>query len=509
MKKKILKLSKPEDSIVSFELPDMDALMKETGTSLFKPGLPNMRDFEYLCDLQSKKSNEIIASPIGIGYETLDRDTFDPKPTYSHMSSSGVKWARVQTGWNKTEKEKGKYDFDWLDSIVDNLLSVGITPWFSVSFGNGLYTTAKKHLASYVGEVPLYYGDKAVLGWRNYTKALAKHFKGRIKYWEIWNEPNTGFWRPKPNPIDYTELVKISREEIIRIIPDAKIIGGALSGCDVNYLYDALKAGLGEYIDILTIHPYALTPELSLAQELSMVRKLLGQFGCKASLWQGECGRPSARSSWIVNHKGFRLTEYTQAKYLLRRIILDLGLGFEMTSYFSASDFHNYGHEGRTHHQGVLTSGGECRPKLSYYTLQGLTPLFESGTKRVEHMVKIIPLNVSQSSLPCAATRCFTFERNGIPIFAYWVAENMDIEFSHLCVHMLTWLNPGAIPLTDPVIIDPLRRKVYKLPFINYPAHRQIDFHVPLYDYPLFISDIKILGDYKKDKHVNMVRQKV
>ena len=39
-----------------------------------------------------------------------------------------VKWVRVQSGWQRTERERGKYDFGWLDAIVDRLRSDGMTP---------------------------------------------------------------------------------------------------------------------------------------------------------------------------------------------------------------------------------------------------------------------------------------------------------------------------------------------------------------------------------------------
>ena len=46
---------------------------------------------------------------------------------------------RIQSGWERTEQEKGVYDFEWLDSIVDNLLERGLVPWINLVYGNGLY----------------------------------------------------------------------------------------------------------------------------------------------------------------------------------------------------------------------------------------------------------------------------------------------------------------------------------------------------------------------------------
>ena len=69
----------------------------------------------------SRHANDIAKSPLGIGYETLDRCTFDPKWTFKLVAEAGVKWARCQTGWIRCEREKGVYDFSWLDEVVDGL----------------------------------------------------------------------------------------------------------------------------------------------------------------------------------------------------------------------------------------------------------------------------------------------------------------------------------------------------------------------------------------------------
>ena len=90
--------------------------------------------------LKVRTSQEIAASPISMGFETLDRMIFQPERTYEWIGKTGVKWARCQTSWGRTEKKRGEYDFAWLDGIVNNLLELGIQPWFNVGYGNQLYT---------------------------------------------------------------------------------------------------------------------------------------------------------------------------------------------------------------------------------------------------------------------------------------------------------------------------------------------------------------------------------
>ena len=69
-----------------------------------------------------KSASEIPFSRVGIGFEKLDRKVFDPEKAYDKVAALGVKWARLQTGWARCEREKGKYDFAWLDDLVENFL---------------------------------------------------------------------------------------------------------------------------------------------------------------------------------------------------------------------------------------------------------------------------------------------------------------------------------------------------------------------------------------------------
>ena len=68
-----------------------------------------MYKYKEIGKIQPKSSSEIKNSKIGLGFEKLDRDAFDPEKVYDRVAESGAKWARIQTGWQKTEKEKGVY----------------------------------------------------------------------------------------------------------------------------------------------------------------------------------------------------------------------------------------------------------------------------------------------------------------------------------------------------------------------------------------------------------------
>ena len=62
--------------------------------------------------LRGMHSCEIHDSSISIGLECLDRKLFDFDRAVPRLFESGVKHARVQTGWNLCEQRRGVYSFE-------------------------------------------------------------------------------------------------------------------------------------------------------------------------------------------------------------------------------------------------------------------------------------------------------------------------------------------------------------------------------------------------------------
>ena len=121
-----------------------------------------------------KQAAQVEMSRLGVGFEKLDRGAFDPEKAYDKIAALGVKWARIQSGWAKTERQKGVYDFQWLDTIVDNLLRRGMIPWICLCYGNGLYDDTAAKMFGAVGCPPIH-SDEAKAAWAAYVSALTAH----------------------------------------------------------------------------------------------------------------------------------------------------------------------------------------------------------------------------------------------------------------------------------------------------------------------------------------------
>lgn len=451
-------------------------------------------------------TTDIRGSKIGVGFETLDREMFTPNRVYPHLACLGAKHARVQTGWNRCETQQGVFDFNWLDDIVDSLLEIGVQPIFCVSYGNQLYMTDLPPNSA-VGGVPLYYGEDVIAAWQRYVAALVGHFRSRIKYWEVWNEPNIKvFWFDRPiSGKDYAELVRITALQIRSYAPEAKIVGGALSQADTAFLEEALDAGMAEHLDVVSFHPYQAVPEHNLSSMYQAVSSLLRQYAPnrRIQIWQDENGFPSQTTGhndqWL---KVYDVDEVIQAKWVARRILSDLATGFDRTFYFHTTDlmerpYVQAGGEERPPVLMGLLHGRTYKPKVSFDVMRRLCTLFDNRSKSHDILIKFAdaePRNLTTSDL-MSSPRAITFVRDGRPLIAYWLSEDPQHRCPIRSIEVKMWWDSRLV-LERPVLADLLTGIVYALPpERDYSASKMLKspLVLPLADYPLIITDASIL----------------
>ena len=467
-------------------------------------------ELEEVGILPYRNSLDVKDSPLGVGYELLDhRCGYDFDKTLPIMAESGVKYARLQSGWQRAEQVEGVYDFGWLDHIVDSLRGIGIQPWISLSFGNGLYMDCKgvpPH-NTYMYS-PTVFGERAIRGWENYCKAMAQHFRGRVIHWEIWNEPNAGFLR-KPgldtivpeDPSEYARLVAISERAIHSVDPGAKIIGGAISGGGIcnGYIRDLFDNGIADHIDIFSYHPYGSIPELYWPERLQFIRDQITRSGKKIEIWQGENGRPS---DWNLTRKGWKYTQLNQAKHLTRRYLTDLNLGITMSSYFLCCDIGNgYNPNGKVYSQGVIDANDpeNYKPKVAFRAMQSFAWLFDSETERMNVNLEVHPYpawNILTVPLNDYTFSSSGFRKGNIPVYAYYHPTHIDSDYGFRSCQ-LTLYKEAGLRFDQPVLIDPITAKVYRLKKCYFYAQKGDSMilelrHMPLLDYPLFLTDASI-----------------
>ena len=402
-------------------------------------------------NVKRKSGADVKRTRLGIGFEKLDRAVFDPEKAYDKVAAIGVKWIRIQSGWARTEKEPGVYDFAWLDEIVDNLLRRGLIPWMVLCYGNPIYSP---YAAKYFGAVgcPPISTKEEMEAWIRYVEATVSHFKGRIPYYEIWNEPDGNYsWKhphaedePElgPNATEYGRFAIATADAIHRSDPNAKAIGLVVcSFKKLSYINEALATGLADHIDAASFHAY-VSDDTDRPTYIRLLRKLLDHYRPGIELIQTETGGQS-RSDGAGAMHGFAWTPEKQMKHQLRNLIHDLASDITFTSFFTSMDmiealrglvadkksYLDYGYFG------VLSadfdengfSTGEYTPKLAYRSLCVLASLFADDTVPDDFIVcdrKVLPSR-RVNGYDCTDKTVCTYgfsKANGAKAIAYWNA---------------------------------------------------------------------------------------
>jgi len=330
------------------------------------------RGFQLLGTVRTRHAREIKASNWSVGAETMDRDYTVYKNWREYLGPLGAKHARVQSGWAKTEKKKGQYDWAWMDEIIPDMVQQGVKPWMCLCYGNpDVYQGGGQGWS-----VPT--SAEALEAWEKYVAAIVHRYGQYIDEWEIWNEP--------ASPLEeYTAFVIRTAKVIRRVQPQSHIIMAAWRDVAVELNYLKEHDGLN-LVNQFTLHPYTANPDgaytkASKTWRVAEIRKLFAETAPHITLRQGENGVPSRGGS------GGALPEYdwseaTQGKWLLRRLMGDLGYDLP-SSYFSICDMK---YPERINYKGLLAVREDKtidHVKAAYYAMQRVTAIFDDTVHRI------------------------------------------------------------------------------------------------------------------------------
>jgi hypothetical protein len=279
---------------------------------------------------------------------------------------------------------------------------------FLLAYGNGIYPNKLD---------PERFADHAI--W------LMDRYKGKVKYWEVWNEPANfqflktygGTWNGKekdgsesPWVGKFAEFVTIVAARLKAAHPEMKLVAGTSSVVDVRLLRDHPK--MWENIDVFSIHPYPfkLPPELqafggdkilerdgvalagpdhSFSSMIAILRDLLAKAGKpNLPIWTTEVGYPTFRPRTPDRLWG-GMTEKTQAAYLCRFAVLSAALGVDRTLFYCYMDGGDNDGD-REQRFGIVHRDGS--PKPAYTALQRLASLMPGDTRRSDLTVGVTRL---------------------------------------------------------------------------------------------------------------------
>lgn len=295
------------------------------------------------CNLSALRAAEPL-SPFGVGSSAEASGRYPewmPK-----MADAGINWVRTFPDWNQLEPAPGKWNWSGMDALLDTAARARLN--ISALFlYNARWLNGDDHTFPTNNEA-----------WSTYVSNVVRHAAGRVRYWEVWNEPQN--FASHSTPADYARIVTHAYNAAKAVDPQARI-GLTVASVDILYLERALSAGAANHFDFICVHPYEVLGTIHAGQEalfmniVPLLRKmLLAQNPEQVSvpIWFTEIGEELSA----------RVTPEIQGQDLVKAYVMSIAQGVSVVQWFEAQE--------GGYKMGLLDSHGALTP--SYTALKNL-----------------------------------------------------------------------------------------------------------------------------------------
>jgi hypothetical protein len=450
-----------------------------------------------------KRSSQ-IQDGFGINSD-LPRDPYLPwdQRWWTRMFDAGVSWIRIgqyenssdYTSWDWIEQKRGVLAIPpGLDDYVDSLVDNGVKIQVQLLYGNPMYTSPAGALPDAIAPAPggFHNPDRSLYSvfWPpktpeqtaafvKYVQFVVGHFRGRIRYYALWNEQDIDYWNPLPNAEDYGRLLKAFIPAVHGADPQAKVIYGGQADPTRDFARRALDAcDCAAGIDVFAYHTYP-----GYGQNLNPESMDYGAYGDEspAKLREMVRGYPGIRRDMPFWDDEFNSIpswpgsdESVQSKYVPRGMIYNWARGVRTFVWLlaAATDGNEYDDFGMIH--GRLHLPSDFTPRPVFFALQNTNALF--ADTRFDPSIRIAAPDVPALHDTAQPFMAYGFRsKTGKPIVAYWLAAHSVPGGAFPPVHAdLTITNAGIrrAVLIDVVsgAIEPIAKQESSDVFPNLPV---------------------------------------
>ena len=164
---------------------------------------------------------------------------------------SGAVWASIETS-------RGNYNWSRLDQIVNVMSSRGVTVLFNFARTPQWASSSPwKTCGGGPGQcMPPY----SMTDWGNWVRAVATRYKGRIRYYELWNETDAWNWWSGTTP-QMVQMARVAYPIIKSVDPRAIVVSPSPQGINgYKWMDGFLAQGGGSYVDVIAFHGYVTHP---------------------------------------------------------------------------------------------------------------------------------------------------------------------------------------------------------------------------------------------------------
>ena len=249
-----------------------------------------------------------------------------------------------ETAWEGLEPRKGEWHFEKLDQAISKAEMHGAEVLLTLGYPAPWAATDPEMARKNMGDAQC---PRDMEDWRNYIQTLVRRYKGRIKFYELMNEPlftetdgNSSHKRYFP-VARMIEMASVAKNEIMKIDQVAKIVSMSPDG-EINGIkrIDAfLKAGGGKFIDIVGFHYYARTAE-DIPSLVAETRKVMQRYGLEnMPLWNTESGffifDPQTPARKLTPQESPAYDMVQGSAMVSRALILGAAAGLDRFYYYS------------------------------------------------------------------------------------------------------------------------------------------------------------------------------
>jgi hypothetical protein len=234
--------------------------------------------------------------------------------------------------WTYLEPAPNQYNFTILDHYLQDTQSRNVQTVLTLE-GTPTWASARPQ------EVPMHQGgEKGATGsaaepanladWENFVRTVATRYKGKIHFYEIWNEPMFKPYYSGSVP-SMVALVRSASTVLKEVDPSNRVLQPPVDGNSdgLSWLNSFLAAGGGKFVDIYSFHLYPGgdgSPEVNIAKT-GNIRRVLRSYG------------EDAKPLWITE-EGWEFPKYSPqvgAGYVARALLLGWPLGYGRVFIYS------------------------------------------------------------------------------------------------------------------------------------------------------------------------------
>jgi hypothetical protein len=276
--------------------------------------------------------------PFGVNV-FLDREVqdFNLRHTMEMVDQAGIDWVKQQFSWAEIEPVRQGYFWDdrydkssWekFDRIVNLAQEYGLQviarvdrppEWARAPGSNPQAPPIDPHT------------------YAEFIKTFVEHYKGRIHYIQIWNEPNLDTeWMlgGRVDPEGYVTLLRLAYQAAKEVDPNIQVLCAPLAMKDVDdpywhsvseltFLEEMYQHGAQPYFDIMSANAYGINsppddppdPSKYNFRRVELLRLVMEKYGdTDKAIWFNEYGWNAAPAN-IVDVPWGRVSEQQQAQW--------------------------------------------------------------------------------------------------------------------------------------------------------------------------------------------------